>query len=84
MAIYVDNAKHPFGRMLMSHMMADTTEELVAMGLKIGLHAKWLQHVGIYKEHFDVCQTKRAEAIKLGAVEVTPRFLGELMRKRRQ
>lgn len=67
----------------MSHMMADTSEELVEMALKIGLHTKWLQHTGTYKEHFDVSQTKRAEAVGYGAVEVTQRFIGELMRKGR-
>lgn len=69
MAVYVDDGKWNFGRMKMSHMMADTMDELLAMADEIGVSRKWLQ-TGRYV-HFDICQSKRALAVAAGAVEVT-------------
>lgn len=81
--VYVDEAKHPFGRMMMCHMMADTTAELLAMADRIGVAKKWLQKAGSPYEHFDISKGKRAEAVAHGALEVTSRDLGLLIRKRR-
>lgn len=75
MSVYVDEPVHPFGRMLMCHMMADTHDELVAMADHIGVARKWLQHPGEWCEHFDVCKSKRALAVEAGAHEVTSRTL---------
>lgn len=83
MSVYVDNPKHNFGRMKMCHMVADTTEELLAMAKKVGVHARWVQAAGTAKEHFDVCKSARAEAVALGAVEVSGKFIVGLIRKRR-
>src|SRR5690606_3654958 len=79
MTVYVDPARHPFGRMMMCHMMADTTEELLAMADRIGIARKWLQRAGTAYEHFDIAKSKRAMAIAAGAVEVDSRFLGQLI-----
>ncbi len=78
MTVYVDNfnlrADVPNGthtiRGVWCHMTADTTEELLAMAKTIGLRSTWIQHPGQWHEHFDVTKTKRALAIKAGAVEV--------------
>jgi hypothetical protein len=83
MAVYVDEAKHPFGRMLMCHMMADTTDELLAMADKIGVARKWLQKPGTAYEHFDIAKSKREQAIAAGAVSVTSRDLGRMIIDRR-
>lgn len=83
MTVYVDEARHPFGRMLMCHMMADTTEDMLAIADKIGVARKWLQRPGSVYEHFDISKEKRAEAIASGAIEVTSRDLGMMIRKRR-
>lgn len=83
MAVYVDEARHPFGRMMMCHMMADTTEELLAMADRIGVAKKWIQKAGTIYEHFDISKGKRAEAIAAGALEVTSRDLGLLMQRKR-
>jgi hypothetical protein len=73
MSVYVDNMKAPFGRMIMCHMAADSTEELLAMADAIGVQRKWIQHAGTRYEHFDISLSKRAEAVKLGAIELTQR-----------
>jgi len=75
MAVYVDDARMRFGSMLMCHMLADSTDELVAMADKIGVKRKWIQSPGTWKEHFDICLTKRVLAVKAGAMEVTQREL---------
>jgi hypothetical protein len=84
MSVYVDAATHPYGRMKMCHMMADTRSELVEMADRIGVQRKWLQHPGEAREHFDVCQSKRAQAVEAGAVEVTGRELVALIRRKRE
>ncbi len=83
MAVYVDPPKHPYGRMLMCHMMADTSEELLAMADKIGVARKWLQKAGTVYEHFDISKGKRDEAIRAGAIEAQSRDLGMLIRNRK-
>lgn len=81
--IIIDDMKAPFGRMVMCHMMADTTEELLAMADKIGVDRKWLQAAGTKREHFDICLSKRALAIQHGAQEVTREGVMDLMRRKR-
>jgi Protein of unknown function (DUF4031) len=83
MSVYVDNYKACYGRMIMSHMMADTTEELLAMADRIGVQRKWLQKAGTYQEHFDVCQKMREMAIKAGAKAVTAKELARISIARR-
>jgi hypothetical protein len=83
MAVYVDDMKAPFvrgkRRMLMSHMVADTEEELYEMAKAIGLQRKWVQFPKGGKGfiHFDICQEKRALAVLAGARELTHRQLAE-------
>jgi hypothetical protein len=69
--VYVDDMAAPFGRMKMSHLIADTTEELLAMVDAIGVQRKWIQHAGTYKEHFDISQSKRQLALAHGAQPIT-------------
>ena len=75
MALYVDDAQNPYGRMKMAHMIADTHAELVQAAEALGLD-RWLQHEGTWKEHLDVCQSKRREAIaELKAIPITQKEL---------
>lgn len=83
MTVYVDDFRAPFGRMVMCHMAADSTEELLAMADKIGVQRKWLQHEGKWQEHFDISLGKRALAVANGAVELTVRELVAGLRSRR-
>ena len=84
MPLYVDHYRAPFGRMKMSHLMADTKEELLRAAGTLGLRRSWLQHEDQPKEHFDVSESKRKLAIdRLGAVPVTGRELVEIVRRKR-
>lgn len=84
MAVYVDDMRAAYGRMKMCHMMADTHEELVQMVDSIGVDRKWIQYAGTHREHFDVCKSKRAKAVELGAVETTQRDLVLRMRAKQK
>lgn len=79
MSVYVDDMyKYPmgrFGRMKMSHLMADTDDELHEMAKKIGIARKWCQHDGLGQgyTHYDIPKSKRLLAIQLGAISITLR-----------
>ena len=75
MAVYVDDMKAPFRGMLMCHMAADTTGELLAMADRIKVSRKWIQYPDTFRERFDICLSKRALAVSYGAEEVTQREL---------
>lgn len=85
--IYVDDMYTiplgQFSRMKMSHMVADTTAELLEMADKIGVARRWIQNPGTSLEHFDVSMTKRAMAIKLGAKAIGMRELARMTVERR-
>lgn len=83
MAVYVDNTKTSYGRMRMCHMLADTTDELLAMADHIGIARKWLQKAGTPQEHLDICMAKRVSAVRAGAVEITWRETALLIRRKR-
>lgn len=82
MAVYVDNMRASFGRMIMCHMIADTTEELDAMAVSIGVKVKWRQYSGTAKEHYDISLAMRAKAVKNGAKEITWRQTGLVCKSR--
>ena len=85
MTVYVDNMKQRFGRMVMSHMIADTTDELNAMVDRIGVQRRWIQGEMTHREHYDVSLGKRNLAVKFGAQAITVRELGRrLIEKRRE
>jgi hypothetical protein len=84
--VYVDNfyetGAGDFRRMKMSHMIADTKEELLAMADKIGVARRWIQDEDTPREHFDICMSARAKAIKSGAKAVNFRELSEILQRR--
>jgi len=84
MAVYVDDLDRKYGNMLMNHMIADTTIELLTMVDAIGVDRKWLQYAGTPKEHFDISKVKKEAALKLGAKQLTHRQLGEMIIDRKK
>ena len=82
MAVYVDDVRHPFGRMIMCHMWADELQELLAMADLIGVQRKWIQghptlsfgkHRNASWVHFDISLGLKAKAIAAGAI-LTDKF----------
>ena len=82
MTVYVDDMfRYPMGkfhRMKMSHMVADTEDELHAMADKIGVARRWYQG-----DHYDIAMSKRTLALENGAKEISWRELGMMMREKR-
>lgn len=83
MACYVDDMRAPYGRMIMCHLLADTDDELHAMAAKIGVARRWHQKPGTPHSHYDICLSKRALAVKLGAVEIDRAGVAEIIRTKR-
>lgn len=79
MPVFVDNYEAPFGRMKLSHMMADTEEELHAMADALGLKREWFQG-----DHYDISKAKRDQAISLGAKLISPRMMASFRRELRE
>lgn len=74
MAVYVDRAEWPYGRMVMCHMIADSLDELHAMADRIGIQRRWFQGPPKHRTpHYDICKAKRRLAIQHGAIEVNDR-----------
>jgi hypothetical protein len=84
MGVYVDDMRAPYGRLVMCHMVADTSEELLAMADLIGVDRRWLQDAGTPHEHFDIALSKKALAIRAGAIRITGMELGRMLNARRQ
>ena len=81
MTCYVDDAHIPYGRMKMSHLIADSTMELLEMVDQIGVQRKWIQKAGTRWEHFDICAAKRELAIKAGVIPMSRKELVRILRK---
>lgn len=83
MTVYVDDMyRYPMGefrRMKMSHMVADTEEELHAMAAAIGIARRWYQG-----DHYDISMSRRDMAIARGAVPIPLRVLGAMCSVRRK
>ena len=83
MAVYVDYARNRLGRLVCSHMVADSLAELHAMARAIGMKRQWFQGQASFP-HYDVSVARRKEAVRLGAVEVGRRDLVAVMRRFRE
>lgn len=69
MAVYVDDVRHAFGRMVMCHMWADSLPELLAMADRIGIQRRWLQQPPKASwVHFDISLGKKAAALAADAI----------------
>lgn len=88
MAVYVDDMHLTdmgrLGSMKMCHMIADSDEQLHAMADTIGVARRWWQSPARTSgSHYDIAMSKRALAIKAGAVEITMRQAAAMNARRR-
>lgn len=71
MTNYVDDMRWPakVGQVagVWSHLMVDTSEELHEFAARLGLRPEWVQHEGRPTEHYDLTDSKRHLALRLGA-----------------
>lgn len=74
MTVYVDDMRLPtkVGRIRArwSHLMADTDDELNEFAAKLGLKPAWAQTPGTWESHYDVTDSMREKAIKLGPAPI--------------
>jgi len=81
--VYVDNMNAPYGRMIMCHMIADTSEELLQMAMALNIRRRWIQYPGTANEHFDICLSKKKKAIARGAKEINFREYAVMVERRK-
>jgi hypothetical protein len=74
MPIYVDNVKIPYRGMLMSHMTADTLDEIHEMADRLDIFRKYFQYPPKTRfPHYDIPVDRRDMALALGAHAVDRR-----------
>jgi hypothetical protein len=88
MSVYVDDMRAPFksGKrtLIMCHMLADTDEELHAMAEALGIVKQhWQRPPKASTSHYDIAQSKRALAVKYGAIEVSMEQMAAMALRRR-
>ncbi len=78
--VLIGTREYKLGRMIMSHMAADSLRELHAMASLIGVAGKHFQNKP-GQPHYDVCKAKKQQAIKAGAKLVNDREIILLFEK---
>jgi len=86
MAVYVDDFRVPWRGDKCSHLLADTLEELHAFAARLGLRRRHFHHKPArpWKDHYDVPEAKRRQAIGLGAEPISFEEAAQILRARRQ
>lgn len=89
MTVYLDDWRQPasLGPVTdrWSHLVADSDAELHAFAALLGMRREWFQHKPSrpHQAHYDLPERARGDALALGAVPVTWRQLGRMIRARR-
>jgi hypothetical protein len=86
MSCYVDVARHyPDAGLRFSdfcHLLADTREELHEIADQLGMPRRFFQDHP-WRWHYDLPLHLRADAVRLGAKELSTREVAEMLRRRR-
>lgn len=84
MAVYVDDMRARYGRLVLCHMLATDDAELHAMADGIGVSRRWWQRSSRGGDsHYDICLSKRALALQHSAVPITWRQASAMNARRR-
>ena len=67
------------------HLLADELDELHAFAAGLGLRRAWFQERPgrPWKDHYDLPEDRRGDAIRRGAVDLTFRQAGEYLARKR-
>lgn len=86
MAVYIDDFRVPWRGDKWSHLIADTTGELHAFATRLGLDRSRFHHKPgrPWKDHYDVPEAKRQQAIGLGARPIPSAEAVHMLRTRRR
>ncbi len=72
MSVYVDEPIFEWRGRSWAHLMADSTPELHAFAARLGLKREWFQPGRrAERDHYDVTESKRKQALALGAIAET-------------
>ncbi|MGA2836716.1 MAG: DUF4031 domain-containing protein [Acidimicrobiales bacterium] len=89
MTVYLDDWRQPANLGPIddrwSHLVADSVDELHEFAARMGMRRAWFQDRPgrPHHAHYDVPERARAEAVARGAVELTWRELGRMLRDRK-
>lgn len=78
MAIYIGTKEYKYDRTIMSHMVADTLEELHEMAENCGIVRRHFQDGK--RPHYNVCKESKKLVINKGAILVNNKTIIELCR----
>ena len=90
MTVYLDDWRQParLGPITdrWSHLVADSDDELHEFAARLGMKREWFQHKASrpHQGHYDLPERSRSDAVALGAVGITWRQVGRMMRARRE
>jgi hypothetical protein len=85
-AVYIDDSRIPWRGREWSHLTADSTEELHAFAARLGLGRARLHRTPgrPWKDHYDLPEATRREAIRRGARPITRPQAAEMLRAKRR
>lgn len=66
------------------HLIADTNEELHQFAARIGMKRGWFQPSPSSGPHYDLTASRRAEAVRLGAIELDDRAFHAILKRWRE
>jgi len=86
MSVYVDSmmsclSNKKWRHTEVAHLFADSDDELLDFGRRMGLKESWLQRGSLV--HFDLTRNARRRVVLNGATEVDSRFVAQRIREAR-